>query len=123
MLLDTVTTPELEAEGLARDLVRAIQDTRKAAQLDVSDRISLTLYFGSDEEAAAVAPFGEMIAQETLAEGFAIVAPDGTAGSASDLAALHGTVDAYRSLVNAQKYANTHDVVVELKIIGSVTYV
>ncbi|MES1170688.1 MAG: class I tRNA ligase family protein, partial [Leifsonia sp.] len=117
VLLDTVTTPELEAEGLARDLVRAIQDTRKAAQLDVSDRISLTLYFGSDEEAAAVAPFGEMIAQETLAEGFAIVAPDGTAGSAGDLAALHGSVDAYRSLVNAQKYANTHDVVVELKII------
>ncbi len=41
VLLDTVTTPELEAEGLARDVIRAIQDTRKAAGLQVSDRITL----------------------------------------------------------------------------------
>ena len=42
-LLDTATTPELEAEGLARDIIRAVQDTRKAAGLDVSDRIRLGL--------------------------------------------------------------------------------
>ena len=41
MLLDTTTTPELEAEGLARDVIRAVQDTRKAAGFDVSDRIRL----------------------------------------------------------------------------------
>ncbi|HAJ18161.1 MAG TPA: hypothetical protein DCL57_08710, partial [Microbacterium sp.] len=39
VLLDTTTTPELEAEGLARDVIRAVQDTRKAAGFDVSDRI------------------------------------------------------------------------------------
>ena len=120
VLLDTVTTPELEAEGLARDLVRAIQDARKGAGLEVSDRIALSLFFGSSVEAAAVEPFGGMIAQETLAERFAVVAPDAQGGSAEDLAALHGTVDAYRSLVQSQKYANTADVVVELKVIGSV---
>ena len=41
VLLDTATTPELEAEGLARDVIRAVQDTRKAAGFDVSDRIRL----------------------------------------------------------------------------------
>ena len=43
VVLDTVTTPELEAEGLARDVVRAVQQARRDADLDVSDRIALTL--------------------------------------------------------------------------------
>ena len=34
-------TPELEAEGIARDMVRAIQQARKDAALNVSDRIAL----------------------------------------------------------------------------------
>ena len=123
VLLDTVTTPELEAEGLARDLVRAVQDSRKGAKLDVSDRIALTLYFGSSAEAAAVEPFADVIAEETLAEEFAIVSVQGDEGDAEALAALNGTVDAYRSVVKAAQYANSHDVVVELKIMGSVTNV
>ncbi len=41
--LDTVLTPELEAEGMARDLVRAIQQERKNRDLEVTDRITLTL--------------------------------------------------------------------------------
>ncbi|MEO6943238.1 MAG: class I tRNA ligase family protein, partial [Lacisediminihabitans sp.] len=127
VLLDTETTPELEAEGLARDLVRAVQDTRKAAKLDVSDRIVLTLYFGSPAEAAGAEPFAEMIGQETLAEELAIVAfsdsRGDSLGSVEERAAMQGTIDAYRSLVKAGQYANTQDVVVELKIIGSVVNV
>ncbi|WP_101526049.1 isoleucine--tRNA ligase [Nocardioides houyundeii] len=43
VVLDTTLTPELEAEGLARDLVRSVQQARRDAGLDVSDRITLTL--------------------------------------------------------------------------------
>jgi len=43
VILDTTITPELEAEGIARDLVRMIQQARKDADLDVSDRIDLHL--------------------------------------------------------------------------------
>ncbi len=41
--LDTEITPELEAEGFARDLVRAIQQERKERDLNVTDRIQLSL--------------------------------------------------------------------------------
>ncbi|GAA3016933.1 isoleucine--tRNA ligase [Microbacterium aurantiacum] len=69
VLLDTTTTPGLEAEGLARDVIRAIQDTRKAAGFDVSDRIRLALVFRDAEDGAAVesAFVSADIAGETLA--------------------------------------------------------
>ncbi len=68
VLLDTATTAELEAEGLARDVIRAVQDTRRAAGLDVSDRIRLDLVFFDDADAAAIGRVADVdIAAETLA--------------------------------------------------------
>ncbi|HEY0247537.1 MAG TPA: isoleucine--tRNA ligase [Gryllotalpicola sp.] len=68
VLLETRLTPELEAEGLARDVIRSVQDARKAAGLDVSDRIRLRLTL--DEASAAAARTHErLIREETLAEG------------------------------------------------------
>ena len=43
VVLDTAVTPELAEEGLARDLVRAVQQARRDAGLDVTDRIALTI--------------------------------------------------------------------------------
>ena len=69
VLLDTTTTPELEAEGLARDVIRAVQDTRKAAGFDVSDRIRLDLAFDSADDRVAVETAFDVadVAGETLA--------------------------------------------------------
>ncbi|WP_285117018.1 isoleucine--tRNA ligase [Leifsonia sp. fls2-241-R2A-40a] len=68
VLLDTATTAELEAEGLARDIIRAVQDTRKAAGLDVSDRIRLDLSFEHEDDARALDLAADVdIAAETLA--------------------------------------------------------
>ncbi len=84
VLLDTQTTPELEAEGLSRDLIRAIQDTRKSAGFDVSDRINLVIVFFDEADAAAVRSVTEVdIADETLATAFVIHSPS----TRSDLAA------------------------------------
>jgi isoleucyl-tRNA synthetase len=66
VVLDTVVTPELAAEGLARDVVRAVQQTRKDAGLEVTDRIRLTLT-GDADAVAAVEAHRELIAAETLA--------------------------------------------------------
>src|SRR6202042_3704177 len=49
--LDVAVTPELVAEGTARDVVRVIQQARRDAGLDVSDRI--TLVVGADGPVAA----------------------------------------------------------------------
>jgi isoleucyl-tRNA synthetase len=65
--LDTTVTPELVQEGMARDLVRALQNARKEAGLDVSDRIEV-LWSGGDEAAHAMLErFGAFVAEEVLA--------------------------------------------------------
>lgn len=65
-LLDTELDAALLAEGYARDVVRAVQDERKAAGLQVSDRILLHLTVPADRVEAVVA-HREMIGRETLA--------------------------------------------------------
>ena len=76
LLLDTVTTDELEAEGLARDLIRATQDTRKSAGFDVSDRIRLDVVCFADQDAIALLSVTAVdIAGDTLATEFTIHSP------------------------------------------------
>ena len=82
IVLDIHLTPELEAEGLARDVVRAVQQARKDAGLDVGDRISLTVS-GDSAAIAAVEAHRELIAGETLAVALeAREAETGTDGTA-----------------------------------------
>ncbi|NYE35308.1 isoleucyl-tRNA synthetase [Nocardioides cavernae] len=66
VVLDTAVTPELEAEGTARDLVRAVQQARKDAGLQVSDRIDLTIA-GPEATLSAARTHEALIAEETLA--------------------------------------------------------
>ncbi len=65
VVLDKGLTPELEAEGWARDLVRSIQDARKAAGLHVADRIEVDLTLPADR-VAALAAHEDMVKRETL---------------------------------------------------------
>ncbi|MCT9820130.1 isoleucine--tRNA ligase [Microbacterium sp. W1N] len=75
VLLDTQTTPALEAEGLARDAIRVVQEARRSAGLEVSDRIVLALNVDPDTADALTAHTG-LIAEETLAVAFAVQATD-----------------------------------------------
>ena len=77
VVLDTDVTPELAAEGLARDLVRQVQQARRDAGLDVSDRIALTIG-GSEGVLAAARTHEQLITSETLATSYDVVeGPDG----------------------------------------------
>jgi isoleucyl-tRNA synthetase len=64
--LDTEVTPALEAEGLARDLVREVQAARRDAGFDVSDRIVLTLHADAGLRAQLV-PHQGYVAEQVLA--------------------------------------------------------
>jgi len=64
--LDATLTPELIAEGLARDFVRGVQDARKDAGLRIEDTIRL-VYADAGESAPALAAHAAYIQGETLA--------------------------------------------------------
>jgi len=65
--LEITITPELRREGLAREVVRLVQDARKSDGLDVSDRISLRWSTADPELAAALTGHAQMISTEVLA--------------------------------------------------------
>jgi isoleucyl-tRNA synthetase len=65
LILDSTVTPELAAEGLARDVIRGVQQARKDADFDVSDRINLKLTAAADV-LAAIATHAELVKSETL---------------------------------------------------------
>jgi len=66
--LDTRLSPQLEAEGWARELIHHIQLARKEAGLAVTDRIQLALYL-PEAYKEALRPYEPLIIQETLALG------------------------------------------------------
>ncbi|GAA1687214.1 isoleucine--tRNA ligase [Kribbella yunnanensis] len=66
IVLDTTITPELEAEGTARDVIRSIQQARRDSGLEVTDRIRLAVT-AEPPVARAVETHRELIMRETLA--------------------------------------------------------
>jgi isoleucyl-tRNA synthetase len=72
--LDMFLTDELRREGLARDLVRAVQEARKNAGLALSDRI--TLYLATDGDLSELLhEWAGYIQGETLAESLTLDTP------------------------------------------------
>ena len=63
--VDTIITPALKAEGLAREIVRRVQAQRKNAEFEVSDRIT-TWYAAPPEIAEIFQAWGDYIQSETL---------------------------------------------------------
>jgi isoleucyl-tRNA synthetase len=71
-------TPELRREGLAREVIRLIQDARKSDGLHVSDRITVHWEAAGPELADALAEHGQLIAGEVLADEFGPATPADT---------------------------------------------
>lgn len=65
--LDVTITPELKAEGMARDLVNRIQNIRKARNYDIQDRINIVFSQNENIE-QALATHTEYISRQVLAD-------------------------------------------------------
>jgi isoleucyl-tRNA synthetase len=77
VVLDTVLTPELVAEGRAREVVNRIQSARKEAGLDYADRIRVR-YRAHPELEATIESHRETIARETLTVAWELAGGDET---------------------------------------------
>jgi len=112
VIIDTQLTPELLAEGLARDAIRVIQDARKAAGFDVSDRINLVITALDASDSEAIGLHSAMIASETLA------AQSTVQSFMNELS--EGTLETYRTELPAGKYANAGGLVIDITKLGTI---
>jgi isoleucyl-tRNA synthetase len=76
VVLDVTVTPELLAEGCAREIVSSIQNLRKQSGFDVTDNIKIFMV-GGRMTAKAIELFGEHIKHETLAVAIEDELPEG----------------------------------------------
>ena len=77
LALDLHVTPELRRAGVARDVIRQIQEARKTSGLEVSDRI--VLRYRGDRRRRRPRPsreHGDLVADEVLATDYAAGRPD-----------------------------------------------
>jgi isoleucyl-tRNA synthetase len=80
--LDLEITPELRLAGLARDVIRLVQDARKTSGFDVADRIHLRYAASGGELAEALEVHSGLVAEEVLAESLRAGAPEEGFGDA-----------------------------------------
>ncbi len=81
VLLDKRLTQGLKHEGLARDIVRNVQNLRKKVGLEIDDRIVLSLITESEAVRSAISACSDYIRQETLAAEITASSVSGAAGS------------------------------------------
>lgn len=73
--MNTEITPELEQEGLVREVVRAVQDTRKKLDLPIEKRVNLTLDV-DHELRTAIEAFESVLRENVLVTDLAFGASD-----------------------------------------------
>ncbi|WP_432707428.1 isoleucine--tRNA ligase [Nocardiopsis ansamitocini] len=81
--LDLELTPALRRAGLAREVVRLVQDARKSSGLDISDRIELWWSATDDTTGEAITEHAETIGSEVLAVSLSEGKPNGNAHEVS----------------------------------------
>jgi isoleucyl-tRNA synthetase len=92
--LDLDVTPELEAEGMARDVIRGVNELRRTLGFDVSDRIRLLVEPHHAEIETALRTHRELLATETLATDLVIL--EHAPATGHHPTSVHGLAEGHR---------------------------
>ena len=90
--LDVELTDDLRREGVARELVNRIQNLRKTAGFEVTDRIDTVIYADAPEIAPALAAFGEWIGSQTLSRSVTLAPAVEAPADAREVEWIEGTI-------------------------------
>jgi isoleucyl-tRNA synthetase len=90
--LDVELTDALRREGVARELVNRIQNLRKTAGFEVTDRIDTVIYADAPEIAPALAAFGEWIGAQTLSRSVTQAPASAATDDAREVEWTEGTI-------------------------------
>ena len=90
--LDVELTDDLRREGVARELVNRIQNLRKTAGFEVTDRIDTVIYADAPEIAPALAAFGEWIGSQTLSRSVTLAPASEAPADAREVEWTEGTL-------------------------------
>ena len=90
--LDVELTDDLRREGVARELVNRIQNLRKTAGFEVTDRIDTVVYADAPEIAPALAAFGEWIGSQTLSRSVKLAPAAEAPADAREVEWTEGTI-------------------------------
>ena len=90
--LDVELTDDLRREGVARELVNRIQNLRKTAGFEVTDRIDTVVYADAPEIAPALAAFGEWIGSQTLSRSVTLAPASEAPADAREVEWTEGTL-------------------------------
>ena len=90
--LDVELTEDLRREGVARELVNRIQNLRKSAGFEVTDRIDTVIYADAEEITAALATFGEWIGAQTLSRSVLQAPAANATEAAREVEWIEGTI-------------------------------
>jgi isoleucyl-tRNA synthetase len=81
LYVDVELTPEIEAEGYTRELIRRIQDMRKELMLNVDDKIKVEAHIGDPKVSGLVGTMADLIKSEVRAGSLEFKAEKGVAGA------------------------------------------
>ena len=90
--LDIELTDALRREGIARELVNRIQNLRKTAGFEVTDRIDTVIYADASDISAALASFGEWIGAQTLSRSVTMAPAAEASADAREVEWTEGTI-------------------------------
>ena len=90
--LDVEITPALREEGVARELVNRIQNLRKTAGFEVTDRIDTVVYADAPEISAALATYAEWIGGQTLSRTVTLQSAASAPADAREVEWTEGTI-------------------------------